>query len=139
GIGRSTPQAMLLEVRGTVQLVSAGGVKKAAVPQALLHLDDRLTLAADARVQLVFLADLHKERLKPGREATVDWKGSAPADAVLEHDNSVLMTFVRLPKGTFYMGWDGKQKGVKTEVKEDFEIAAHDVTQGQWQAVMGNN
>jgi formylglycine-generating enzyme required for sulfatase activity len=28
---------------------------------------------------------------------------------------------------------------VKTEIKEDFEIAAHDVTQGQWQAVMGNN
>jgi formylglycine-generating enzyme required for sulfatase activity len=27
----------------------------------------------------------------------------------------------------------------KTEIKEDFEIAVHDVTQGQWQAVMGNN
>jgi formylglycine-generating enzyme required for sulfatase activity len=28
---------------------------------------------------------------------------------------------------------------VKTEIKEDFEIAVHDVTQGQWQAVMGKN
>jgi formylglycine-generating enzyme required for sulfatase activity len=28
---------------------------------------------------------------------------------------------------------------VKTPIKEDFEIAVHDVTQGQWQAVMGNN
>jgi formylglycine-generating enzyme required for sulfatase activity len=28
---------------------------------------------------------------------------------------------------------------VKTEIKEDFEIAAHDVTQGQWEAVMGSN
>jgi formylglycine-generating enzyme required for sulfatase activity len=28
---------------------------------------------------------------------------------------------------------------VKTEIPEDFEIAVHDVTQGQWQAVMGNN
>jgi formylglycine-generating enzyme required for sulfatase activity len=42
------------------------------------------------------------------------------------------------------MGWgtdhEGKEKkGVKTEIKEDFEIAVHDVTQGQWQAVMGNN
>ena len=50
------------------------------------------------------------------------------------------MTFVRLPKGTFYMGWDGDAgRAMKTEIKEDFEIAVHDVTQGQWQAVMGNN
>ena len=31
------------------------------------------------------------------------------------------------------------RKGKKTEIKEDFEIAVHDVTQGQWQAVMGDN
>jgi formylglycine-generating enzyme required for sulfatase activity len=82
---------------------------------------------------------LHQERLKPGREVTVKESGCEPADAVLERDDDILMTFVRLPKGTFYMGWDGKKKGVKTEIKEDFEIAVHDVTQGQWEAVMGNN
>src|ERR1700693_1250341 len=49
------------------------------------------------------------------------------------------MKFVSLPKGTFYMGWNGDKKGVKTEIKEDFEIAVHDVTQAQWQAVMGDN
>jgi formylglycine-generating enzyme required for sulfatase activity len=140
GIGRTTPQAMILQVRGTVQLQSAAGKPKAAIPQALVNLDDRLTLSADAQVQLVFLADLHKEWIKPGREATIDWKGCEPADAVLERDDSVLMTFVRLPKGTFYMGWDGtKRSAEKTEIKEDFLIAVHDVTQGQWQAVMGNN
>src|SRR5262249_5892784 len=47
GVGRRTPQAMLLEVRGTVQLQSAAGVQKAAVPQALVNLDDRLSLSAD--------------------------------------------------------------------------------------------
>jgi formylglycine-generating enzyme required for sulfatase activity/tRNA A-37 threonylcarbamoyl transferase component Bud32 len=141
GIARRTPQAMLLEVRGAVQLHSPAGLRKTAVPQALVNLDDRLSLSADARVQLVFLSDLHKERLKPGREVTIDSKGCQPADAILERDDSVLMTFVRLPKGTFYMGWDGQnqKKGVKTEIKEDFEIAVHDVTQGQWQAVMGDN
>jgi formylglycine-generating enzyme required for sulfatase activity len=140
GIGRRTPQAMILEVVGTVQLQSAAGERKPAVPQALVHLDDRLTLAADAQVQLVFQADFHKERLKPDRSVTIDTKGCEPADAVLERDESVLMTFVRLSKGTFYMGWNG-QKGSakKTEIKEDFEIAVHDVTQGQWDAVMGNN
>jgi formylglycine-generating enzyme required for sulfatase activity len=49
------------------------------------------------------------------------------------------MTFVHLPKGTFYMGWDGKMRGTKTEIPVDFDIAVHDVTQGQWQAVMGDN
>src|SRR5262249_55210382 len=42
-------------------------------------------------------------------------------------------------KGTFYMGWNGKPDSAKkTEIKEDFEIAVHDVTQGQWEAIMGN-
>jgi formylglycine-generating enzyme required for sulfatase activity len=49
------------------------------------------------------------------------------------------MKFVPLPKGTFYMGWDGTNAAKKTEIKEEFEIAVHTVTQGQWQAVMGNN
>src|SRR5262249_9209444 len=93
-IGRRTPQAMFLEVRGTVEWRSAAGEQKKAVPQALLHLDDRLRLSADAWVQLVLLSDLHKERLKPGRDVTIEFKGCQPADAVLERDNSVLMTFV---------------------------------------------
>ena len=50
------------------------------------------------------------------------------------------MKFVSLPRGTFYMGWNGeKDSAKKTEIKEDFQIAVHTVTQGQWQAVMGNN
>jgi formylglycine-generating enzyme required for sulfatase activity len=82
------------------------------------------------------------------------------------------MTFVRLPKGTFYMGWGGAHRpeavlelaastvlqgqplataalltylqtapgrGWETEIEEDFEIAVHDVTQGQWEAIMGSN
>jgi formylglycine-generating enzyme required for sulfatase activity len=50
------------------------------------------------------------------------------------------MKFVPLPKGTFYMGWDGtKGSAKKTEIKEDFEIAIYTVTQGQWQELMWNN
>lgn len=139
GIARRVPQAMILEASGAVQLRSADGATKAAVPQTLVNLDDRLTLSADGRVRLVFLSDFHKERFRPGREVTVGENGGEPGDAVLERDDGVLMTFARLPKGTFYAGRDGEQKGVKTEIKEDFEIAAHLVTQGQWTAVMGNN
>jgi formylglycine-generating enzyme required for sulfatase activity len=50
------------------------------------------------------------------------------------------MKFVPLPKGTFYMGWNGKPGSAKkTEIKEGFEIAIYTVTQWQWQELMGPN
>jgi eukaryotic-like serine/threonine-protein kinase len=65
---------------------------------------------------------------------------SAWAEPPKPKDGPLGMKFVPLPKGTFYMGWDGKEGSVKkTDIKEDFEIAVHTVTQGQWQAVMGKN
>jgi formylglycine-generating enzyme required for sulfatase activity len=139
-LDRTIPAAMILEARGAIRLHSPRGDRARPVPQMLLYPDDRLTLAADAQVQLVFLSDLHKERLQAGQEATIGRKGCSPADAVRERDGSVLMTFVRLPKGTFYMGWDGTPGSAKkTEIKKDFEIAVHDVTQGQFEAIMGHN
>jgi formylglycine-generating enzyme required for sulfatase activity len=142
----NAPLAMILEVRGTVQLQSTRGGNRRAKEQMLLYAGERLNLAAGADVQVVVLSDLHKERLRPGTEVTIRRRGCEPADAVRERDEGVLMTFVPLPKGTFYMGWGSDvedptriTKGKKTEIQEDFEIAVHDVTQGQWQAVMGNN
>ncbi len=139
GIARRSPQAMILELRGTVTLHSHQGEAKRVLPHGLVNLDDRLTLSPDAQVLLVFLADFHKERLNPGREVTIDFKGCVPADAVRERDDSLLMTFVRLPRATFYMGGGGGKRGIKTEITESFEIAAHTVTQGQWEALMGYN
>src|SRR5262249_20199479 len=103
GIARRTPQAMILEARGEVTLHSHDGKEKRAVPQALVNLDDRLGLGADGEVQLVFLSDLHKERLKAGREGTIDSRGCDPADAARERDDAPLMTFVHLPTGPFYI------------------------------------
>ena len=108
-LDRTIPAAMILEALSSgLQARSQGrrGASTGAV-RLLLYPDDRLTLAADAHVQIVFMSNLHKERLEPGREATIGRTGCIPPDAVRERDDSVLMTFVRLPKGTFYMGWDG--------------------------------
>ena len=59
------------------------------------------------------------------------------AQAPKPKDGPLGMKFVPLPKGTFYMGWNGEKGSTKqTEIKEDFEIAIHTVTQGQWQEVM---
>jgi formylglycine-generating enzyme required for sulfatase activity len=50
------------------------------------------------------------------------------------------LKFRHVPKGTFWMGWDsvGKQSKQVT-IAADFELAAHTVTQEQWQEVMGYN
>jgi formylglycine-generating enzyme required for sulfatase activity len=139
-LGTSGPQAMILEARGTVRLESVREPKRQAVPQTLLYRDDRLLVAADADVRLVFLQDFHQERVQPGKEVSIGRKGCQPGEAISERHDGLLMTFVRLPKGTFYMGWNGKPGSArKTEIKEDFEIAVHTVTQGQWQALMGAN
>ena len=66
--------------------------------------------------------------------------GSVGAEPPKPREGPLGMKFVSLPKGTFYMGWDGtKGSAKKTEIKEDFEIAVYTVTQGQWQELMGNN
>jgi formylglycine-generating enzyme required for sulfatase activity len=50
------------------------------------------------------------------------------------------MKFVKISKGTFWMGGDSQQPPRKqVEIKEDFELAAYLVTQEQWRSVMGGN
>jgi formylglycine-generating enzyme required for sulfatase activity len=65
--------------------------------------------------------------------------GASRSQPVKPKDGPLGMKFVPLPKGTFYMEGRGGKAGKKTEIKEDFEIGVYAVTQGQWQAVMGNN
>ena len=49
------------------------------------------------------------------------------------------MKFVKVPKGTFWMGGgSAKPPTRQVEIKEDFELAAYTVTQGQWETVMGS-
>jgi eukaryotic-like serine/threonine-protein kinase len=72
-----------------------------------------------------------------GALATV---GAPAPKRVKPKDGPLGMKFVPLAKGTFYMGWYGQEGSAsKTEIQEDFEIAIHTVTQGQWQGVMGTN
>ncbi|MGE3781073.1 MAG: serine/threonine protein kinase, partial [Pirellulaceae bacterium] len=125
GMARRAPRAMILHLSGAVQLRKADGTERSAARHELVYLNDRLTLSADAQLQLLFLADLHQERLRAGRQVTIDLAACRPDDAVLERDTSILMPFVRVSKGTFYRGWDGakRKRGVATEINEDFEIA----------------
>jgi formylglycine-generating enzyme required for sulfatase activity len=60
-----------------------------------------------------------------------------------ELSNSIGMTFVLIPAGEFMMGsdtGDNDEKPIhKVRLSKAFYLGKYEVTQGQWQAVMGNN
>jgi RNA polymerase sigma factor (sigma-70 family) len=67
-------------------------------------------------------------------------KQSAQAARPIPKNGPLGMKFVPLPRGTFYMGWNGRRGSAwKTNIKEDFEIGVYTVTQEQWQKLMGTN
>jgi formylglycine-generating enzyme required for sulfatase activity len=66
--------------------------------------------------------------------------GMGAAQPPKPKDGPLGMKFVPLPKGTTYLGWNGRAGSAKkTEITEGFEIAIHTVTQGQWLKLMDKN
>src|SRR6516162_3311935 len=54
--------------------------------------------------------------------------------------NGLGMEFVLVPRGSFWMGSRGGKPGDRqVEIPHEFYLGVYPVTQGQWQAVMGNN
>src|SRR5512134_1100720 len=57
--------------------------------------------------------------------------------------NSLGMEFVRIPAGTFLMGSENGEADEKpvhqVTISQPFYLGKYEVTQAQWQAVMGNN
>jgi formylglycine-generating enzyme required for sulfatase activity len=50
------------------------------------------------------------------------------------------MKFVKVPKGTFWMGGgNGAPGNLQVEIKADYQLAAYTVTQKQWETIMGDN
>jgi len=62
--------------------------------------------------------------------ATQSQKGQAK-------ESSVKMEFVRIPAGSFYMGWPGPEESRKVRITKPFYMGKYEVTQAQWKAVMG--
>jgi len=57
-------------------------------------------------------------------------------------ENSLKMEMLLIPKGTFMMGgvmWDDEKPRHSVDIGEDFYMAAHPVTQSQWEALMDYN
>jgi formylglycine-generating enzyme required for sulfatase activity len=56
------------------------------------------------------------------------------------YTNSIGIHFVKVPKGTFWMGGGGGKPGTKqVAIETDFYLGVYEVTQEQWQAVMNRN
>ncbi len=54
--------------------------------------------------------------------------------------NTLGMEFVRVPKGNAWLGgMAGTRGSVQVEIASDFHLGKYEVTQGEWQAVMGKN
>ncbi len=53
--------------------------------------------------------------------------------------NSIGMQFVYVPSGTFMMGSNNDDPVHQVTITKPFYLAKYELTQGQWQAVMGNN
>jgi hypothetical protein len=77
------PASVALVLQGTRVELQRGKKRASPLrPNALLRPGDRLKAATDGTAVLVFLADGHRERLRPGQEATVGEKGCRPEKAV---------------------------------------------------------
>lgn len=72
-----------------------------------------------------------------GRVPAVELWGEPPVEKrVVQLTSEVAMTFLRIPKGTLVGGDNLKHR---VELTEDFWMAQTQVTQAQWEAVMGSN
>ena len=56
-----------------------------------------------------------------------------------EYTNSLDMEFVLVPRGKAWLGGGGGEPGDKeVEIKEDFYLGKYEVTQEEWDKVMGS-
>jgi hypothetical protein len=76
------PAALVLDLKGKVEIRPIEGVPKATEIGDLVYPDERIVIPADGAATVAILGAGAKETLKPGTEATVGPKGCVPPEAV---------------------------------------------------------
>ena len=117
---------------------------------AVVYLDDKAQGAAP--VQVSTIAGIHQIYAQDGNQKTavktLTLNDGESKQVILEFASkpSLLkklgIDMVDIPAGSFMMGssdGDDDEKPVHSVVLSGFQLGKHEVTQGQWQAVMGNN
>lgn len=75
-----------------------------------------------------------------GTPSVVASASTAPAATPIPRGgyvNAVGLAFVRVPKGVGWLGGGGGKAGKRTEFADDFYLGAFEVTQDQWERVLG--
>jgi formylglycine-generating enzyme required for sulfatase activity len=100
-----------------------------------------LRLSTSKGTQVIESAMVRRpERPLPAQPQAPPAQEGKPFDLPGEFTNSLGMRFVLVPRGRSWMGGGGGKPGDKQVIiPEDFYLGIHEVTQGQWQALMGNN
>jgi hypothetical protein len=81
---RQKPAAMVLDLKGSVQLRSVGGEVRPAKICDLLYSGERLAIPVDGAATVAILGLGAQERLASGSEAKIGPEGCTPATAVVE-------------------------------------------------------
>jgi formylglycine-generating enzyme required for sulfatase activity len=80
--------------------------------------------------------DPNKQTENKGQQPALPGDGTLPPTFT----NNLGMEFVLVPKGKFLMGGgDGKPGTKEVEIAHDFYLGKYEVTQEEWEKVMGNN
>ncbi len=89
---------------------------------------------------LVTTAKTAKPRIDPPSDPPPTPVVPANDPLVLDLGGGITVPFVRVPRGTFWMGWTSDKKMSRlATIDTDFELGVYPVTQNQWQAVMQEN
>lgn len=105
------PAAMVLDLRGKVEIRPTEGQPKAAEPGDLLYPGERLAVPAGGSATLSILGAGVRESIRPGSEATVGPKGCSPPGSIAarkEQPRAVASTMKNLRPAP----GDGRKAGV---------------------------
>lgn len=129
------------------------GIEKPILEDAEAEYQSQLQAAEDERKQRE--AEAERKRLevigererRKQEEANRRAKNEQPKSFVEDLGNGVKLKMIFIPKGSFLMGSpdsdsdasDSENPQHRVEITQSFYLGECQITQGQWQAVMGNN
>ena len=129
------------------QVWSAAGASEKAIEAAVRYLQIRGREADryDEAIDLINRAEARQARGESGPAASGEARAGSSGIRVGETVVFDGMEFVGIPPGEFLMGstsrhaYDGEQPVTRVRITKAFYLGKYEVTQDQWQAVMGNN
>ena len=138
------PTAVAIDTRGSLD--TYGSLRDSA--NARLAGNDDGGEGKNFRIETTLDAGVHFVRVESHREVEGVYtlrveRRTAASPPTDEFTNSMGMEFALVPAGEFEMGSEGGEESerpvTRVRISRAFYMGKHEVTQGQWEAVMGSN